>query len=74
VINLGADADTAGTVAGALAGAAYGLEAIPSGWKKALRGELPLNSGKIWSVKEMIILADNLADIVDPVARNGFKN
>jgi len=74
VINLGADADTAGTVAGALAGAAYGLEAIPSGWKKALRGEWPLNSGKIWSVKEMIILADNLADIVDPVARNGFKN
>jgi ADP-ribosyl-[dinitrogen reductase] hydrolase len=61
VINLGADADTAGTVAGALAGAAYGLEAIPSAWKKALRGEWPLKTGKFWSVKELIALADNLA-------------
>ncbi len=69
VINLGADADTAGAVAGALAGAAYGLEAIPAAWRKALRGEWPINSGKIWSVKELIILADNLAGSGDPDAR-----
>ncbi len=69
VINLGADADTAGAVAGALAGAAYGLEAIPDGWKKTLRGEWPLRSGKIWSVKELITLADNLAGCGDPDSR-----
>jgi ADP-ribosyl-[dinitrogen reductase] hydrolase len=74
VINLGGDADTAGAVAGALAGAAYGLEAIPSTWKMALRGEWPLNSGKIWSVKELIILADNLAGNGDPEAHNGSNN
>jgi ADP-ribosyl-[dinitrogen reductase] hydrolase len=69
-INLGADADTAGTVTGALAGAAYGLEAIPDAWKNALRGEWPLRSGKIWSVKDLISLADQLAGCGDPDARN----
>ncbi len=62
VINLGADADTAGAVAGALAGAAYGLQSIPSAWSKMLHGEWPLKSGKIWSTAELIHLADNLAD------------
>lgn len=61
VINLGADADTAGAVAGALAGAAYGIEGIPPAWKIVLRGEWPLNSGKNWSVKEFVALADRLA-------------
>lgn len=69
VINLGADADTAGAVTGALAGAAYGMEAIPAAWKTALRGEWPLRSGKIWTVKELITLADNLAGSGDPAAR-----
>ena len=36
VVNLGSDADTAGTVVGALAGAAYGLEAIPAPWREAV--------------------------------------
>ncbi|MEJ2211781.1 MAG: ADP-ribosylglycohydrolase family protein, partial [Anaerolineae bacterium] len=42
VVNLGNDADTAGTVAGALAGAAYGLDAIPQRWRQALQGQWPL--------------------------------
>jgi ADP-ribosyl-[dinitrogen reductase] hydrolase len=62
VINLGADADTAGAVTGALAGAAYGLDAIPSTWKKALRGEWPLKSGTFWTVNEFIELADHLTN------------
>jgi ADP-ribosyl-[dinitrogen reductase] hydrolase len=33
VVNLGNDADTAGAVAGALAGAAHGLQAIPAAWR-----------------------------------------
>jgi ADP-ribosyl-[dinitrogen reductase] hydrolase len=60
VVNLGRDADTAGTVVGALAGAAYGLEAIPIRWRGVLRGEWPLNSGRIWRANDLIALADQL--------------
>lgn len=69
VINLGADADTAGTVAGALAGAAYGLDAIPDAWKDMLQGEWPLKSHKIWRVAEFTALADHLAGGFDSVGR-----
>ncbi len=61
VINLGADTDTTGAVTGALAGAAYGLKAIPPDWKNALRGEYPLQSGKIWRLDDFVNLADQLA-------------
>ncbi|MDO4807861.1 MAG: ADP-ribosylglycohydrolase family protein [Coriobacteriales bacterium] len=37
-INLGSDTDTTACVAGALAGAAYGIDAIPEAWREALRG------------------------------------
>ena len=37
-VNLGGDTDTTACVAGALAGAAYGFEAIPPEWVAALRG------------------------------------
>ena len=36
VVNRGGDADTTGAIAGMLAGARYGLEAIPARWLKAL--------------------------------------
>ena len=36
-VNLGEDADTTGAVCGALAGAYYGLAAIPERWVKVLR-------------------------------------
>lgn len=35
-VNQGGDADTTGAIAGALAGATYGLDAIPKRWLKAL--------------------------------------
>jgi ADP-ribosylglycohydrolase len=35
-VNLGFDTDTTGTVAGGLAGARYGLDAIPAPWMQAL--------------------------------------
>lgn len=38
-VNLGSDTDTTACVAGALAGALYGLEDIPSEWIAALRGK-----------------------------------
>ena len=38
-VNLGSDTDTTAAVAGALAGIAYGEDAIPVNWLKALRGK-----------------------------------
>ncbi|MBU0494912.1 MAG: ADP-ribosylglycohydrolase family protein [Chloroflexi bacterium] len=60
VVNLGNDADTAGAVVGALAGAAYGLAAIPGRWWEALRGEWPLGSGHIWRTDDLVALTDQL--------------
>ena len=43
-VNLGSDTDTTACVAGALAGTAYGLDAIPPEWIDALRGKDVLES------------------------------
>jgi ADP-ribosyl-[dinitrogen reductase] hydrolase len=61
VVNLGGDADSAGAVAGALAGATYGFAAIPARWQEALQGEWPIGSGKQWRVADLVDLADRLA-------------
>ena len=60
VVNLGHDADTAGAVVGALAGAAYGLSAIPPAWRAAVHGEWPLRSGERWDQARLVSLADRL--------------
>jgi ADP-ribosyl-[dinitrogen reductase] hydrolase len=44
-INLGDDADTVGCVAGALAGAIYGIQAIPSRWTTYLDGVVDTPNG-----------------------------
>ncbi len=60
-VNLGNDADTTGAVAGALAGAAYGLDAIPAAWRAAVHGEWPLRGGDRWDAARLGALADGLA-------------
>ena len=40
VVNQGGDADTTGAIAGMIAGAFYGLEAIPVRWLKKLNPEV----------------------------------
>ena len=60
VVNLGNDADTASAVVGALAGAAYGLSAIPDAWRAAVHGEWPLRSGEHWNEARLVALADLL--------------
>jgi ADP-ribosyl-[dinitrogen reductase] hydrolase len=62
VVNLGNDADTAGAVVGALAGAAYGLSGIPAPWRSALRGEWPLGSGEQWDAARFAALAERLGE------------
>lgn len=54
-VNLGGDADTAGAVTGALAGARSGLSGIPPRWLAALRGRAELEA-----------LADRLLDLARP--------
>ncbi len=66
VANLGGDADTAAAVTGALAGAAYGLDAVPPRWRNALRGEWPLDSGQIWDAPRLLRLADDLLALNAP--------
>jgi ADP-ribosyl-[dinitrogen reductase] hydrolase len=63
VVNLGGDADTAGAVVGALAGAAYGLQAVPGRWREALHGEWPLGSGIQWSGVKLVEMVDRLVEI-----------
>jgi len=57
-INMGGDADTVGACTGALAGAYWGLDAIPERWKNKLEG-----------YEELIGLADALWQI-----RTDYKN
>ncbi len=40
VVNQGGDADTTGAIAGMIAGAFYGLDAIPAPWLKKLKNEV----------------------------------
>jgi len=61
VVNLGDDTDSAGAVVGALAGATYGLGAVPERWQQAVRGEWPVRSGTYWRLADLVELADRLA-------------
>ena len=65
VANLGNDADTAAAVAGAMAGAIYGLSGIPSRWIEPLRGQWPIRSGQWLSAKDLIRRADSLMGMSD---------
>lgn len=54
-VNLGEDTDTTGAVTGALAAAAYGLDAIPEEWLAALQGR-----------EQILRVADKLAHALTP--------
>jgi ADP-ribosyl-[dinitrogen reductase] hydrolase len=73
VVNLGRDADTAGAVVGALAGAAYGLSAIPERWRQVLRGQWPIKDGLVWRTPDLVRLADRLLGVqcIDEASATG---
>lgn len=60
IINLGNDADTSASIAGAIAGAAFGIHKIPEHWMNKIRGEFPVNSNIFWSAVDFIRLSDEL--------------
>jgi len=63
VVNLGNDADTAGCITGAIAGALYGYQNIPLRWRQKLHGEYPIRSGHLWFEQDFVHLADQLAGL-----------
>ena len=59
-VNMGSDADTTGAIVGMLAGAKYGLEAIPQRWLEALNPQV-YNTIRTQTI-ELLKLAEILAD------------
>ena len=62
VVNMGGDSDTNGAIAGGIAGALYGVKAIPSRWVEALDGEIR---------RTLTRLADT---VYDAVSERGLLN
>ncbi|MFJ3923247.1 ADP-ribosylglycohydrolase family protein [Streptomyces sp. NPDC090022] len=60
-IDLGGDTDTVAAVTGGLAGAYYGLEAIPTRWTEPLHVPLPGSDGRVLRLPELLDLAHRLA-------------
>ncbi|GAA1020986.1 ribosylglycohydrolase [Acrocarpospora pleiomorpha] len=59
-IDLGGDTDTVAAVTGGLAGAVYGLAAIPTRWTEVLHVPLPGSGGRTLRLPELLNLADDL--------------
>ncbi|MFD7610329.1 ADP-ribosylglycohydrolase family protein [Streptomyces sp. NPDC059828] len=59
-IDLGGDTDTVAAVTGGLAGAYYGLDAIPARWTESLHVPLPGFDGRVLRLADLIDLARRL--------------
>ncbi|MEU9702398.1 ADP-ribosylglycohydrolase family protein [Streptomyces sp. NPDC047981] len=59
-IDLGGDTDTVAAVTGGLAGAYYGLDAIPERWTRPLHVPLPGCDGRVLRLAELVRLARRL--------------
>lgn len=59
-LDLGGDTDTVAAVTGGLAGAAYGLDAIPERWTRPLHVPLPGFDGRVLRLAELVRLARRL--------------
>ncbi|MFF7780468.1 ADP-ribosylglycohydrolase family protein [Streptomyces tanashiensis] len=61
-IDLGGDTDTVAAVTGGLAGAYYGLDAIPGHWTKPLHIPLPGFDGRVLYLPDLLHLAHRLGE------------
>ncbi|BCL18208.1 hypothetical protein GCM10017668_00510 [Streptomyces tuirus] len=59
-IDLGGDTDTVAAVTGGLAGAYYGLDAIPARWTQPLPVPLPGFDGRVLHAPDLLNLAHRL--------------
>lgn len=59
-IDLGGDTDTVAAVTGGLAGAYYGLDAIPTRWTEPLHVPLPGSGGRVLQLPQLLDLAHRL--------------
>ncbi|MEV8094490.1 ADP-ribosylglycohydrolase family protein [Kitasatospora sp. NPDC085879] len=59
-VDLGGDTDTVAAVTGALAGAVYGLAAVPDRWTEPLHVPLPGSAGRVLRLPELLDLAHRL--------------
>jgi ADP-ribosylglycohydrolase len=59
-VDLGGDTDTVAAVTGGLAGAVYGLDAIPHGWSTPLHTPLPGAGDRMLYADDLILLARRL--------------
>ena len=63
VVNLGGDADTAGAILGAMAGAYYGVDAIPTRWLDGLQNREGIESRAI-ALAQRSIAGLDIPDLV----------
>ncbi|MFD6550113.1 ADP-ribosylglycohydrolase family protein [Streptomyces sp. NPDC058398] len=61
-IDLGGDTDTVAAVTGGLAGAYYGLDAIPDHWTQPLHVPLPGFDGQVLRLGDLLRLARRLEE------------
>jgi ADP-ribosyl-[dinitrogen reductase] hydrolase len=66
VIDLGGDTDTVACVAGGLAGAVFGMGAIPMRWASVVHGRVPGHGERVWRLNELQELSARL-DGKEPV-------
>ena len=64
VINLGGDADSAGAILGALAGAHYGLKAIPHRWLHGLQNREAIDE-RAQALHQRSTIGRNIPDLID---------
>jgi poly(ADP-ribose) glycohydrolase ARH3 len=71
-VSLGGDADTIGAMTGAIAGACYGIEGIPSQWRETVenRDYLEQLARKLWDVKTGTE-KESLDNVVEEAALEG---
>lgn len=59
-VDLGGDTDTVAAVTGTLAGAVYGLDAVPTRWTHPLHVPLPSSAGRVLRLSDLLDLAHRL--------------